>query len=81
MRSFLINKNLSFYYWLKKRTGKAVALAVANTIEKIILIFGRERMPSRKVGLRKRVKRWELTFRIRKSILIWKLMYYTHVIR
>jgi hypothetical protein len=42
MRSFLINKNLSLYYWLKTRIGKKGAFRVANTIERIILIFGRE---------------------------------------
>jgi len=42
MRSFLINKNLSLYYWLKKRIGKKRAFWVANTIEKGLLIFGRE---------------------------------------
>jgi hypothetical protein len=42
MRSFLINKNLSFYYWLRKRIGKTLAFRVANTIEKITLILGRE---------------------------------------
>jgi hypothetical protein len=42
MRSFLINKNLSLYYWLKKRIGKRKAFWVANTTEKGILIFGRE---------------------------------------
>ena len=47
MRSFLINKNLSLYYWLKKRIGKKGALGVANTIEKIILIFGREQLEDR----------------------------------
>jgi len=41
MRGFLINKNLCFYYWLKKRIGKPWAFRVANTIEKVILIFGR----------------------------------------
>jgi hypothetical protein len=45
MRSFLINKNLSFYYWLRKRIGKTLAFRVANTIEKIILILGREAIP------------------------------------
>jgi len=40
MRSFLINKNLSFYYWLRKRIGKTGALRVASTLEKVILIFG-----------------------------------------
>jgi hypothetical protein len=42
MRSLLINKNLSFYYWLRRRIWKKVSLKVANTIEKVILIFGRE---------------------------------------
>jgi hypothetical protein len=45
MRSFLINKNLCFYYWLKKKIGKKWALGVANGIEKTILIFGRDIMP------------------------------------
>jgi hypothetical protein len=44
MRSFLINKNLSFYYWLKRRIGKKGAFKLANTIEKVILIFGREQV-------------------------------------
>jgi len=43
MRSFLINKNLSLYYWLKKVIGKRGAFWVAETIENVILIFGRER--------------------------------------
>ena len=47
MRSFLINKNLSLYYWLRKRAGKKQALLVAHTIERTILIFGREVMPYR----------------------------------
>jgi len=47
MRSFLINKNLCFFYWYRKRIGKKRALWVANTIEKMILIFGREVMPYR----------------------------------
>ena len=42
MRSFLINKNLSLYYWLKKRIGKENAYRVASVFEKVILIFGRE---------------------------------------
>ncbi len=41
MRSLLINKNLAFYYWLKKRIGKKGAFSVAIVIERIILIFGR----------------------------------------
>jgi hypothetical protein len=44
MRSFVINKNLSFFYWLKKRIGKETAYGVASAIEKVILIFGREQV-------------------------------------
>jgi len=44
MRSFLINKNLCLYYWLKTRIGKKGAFRVANTIEKILLVFGREQL-------------------------------------
>jgi hypothetical protein len=47
MRSFLINKNLSLYYWLKKKIGKRGALRIASTLEKIILVFGREQIGSR----------------------------------
>jgi len=43
MRSLLINKNLSLYYWLREKIGKRQAFNVANTLEKIILVFGRER--------------------------------------
>ena len=42
MRSFLINKNLSFYYWLRKKIGKKGAFKVANILETMILVFGRE---------------------------------------
>jgi hypothetical protein len=45
MRSFLINKNMCFYYWLRKRIGKKRALWITSTIEKTILIFGRDVMP------------------------------------
>ncbi len=45
MRSFLINKNLSLYYILRRRIGKKQGLAVASTIEKALLIFGREKIP------------------------------------
>jgi len=45
MRSFLINKNLFFCYWLRKRIGKKRALWVTSTIEKVIFIFGREVIP------------------------------------
>ena len=44
MKSFLINKNLSVYYWLRKRIGKERAFRVACAIEKVILIFGREQV-------------------------------------
>jgi len=47
MRSYLINKNLCFYYWLRKRIGKEKALPIANVIERGILIFGREVVLSR----------------------------------
>jgi hypothetical protein len=45
MRSFLINKNLCLYYWLKKRSGKKLAFCIAIALEKGLLIFGREKIP------------------------------------
>ena len=45
MRSFLINKNLCLYYWLRKRIRKKLAFCVAITLEKGLLIFGREKIP------------------------------------
>ena len=45
MRSFLINKNLCLYYWLKKKIGKKGALRVANAIENTVLVFGRDIIP------------------------------------
>ena len=45
MRSFLINKNLCLYYWLKKTIGKKLAFCVAITLEKSLLILGREEIP------------------------------------
>jgi hypothetical protein len=45
MRSFLINKNLCFHYWLRKRVGKRLALWISTYIEKMILLLGREVMP------------------------------------
>lgn len=50
MRSFLINKNLCFYYWLRKGVGKKRALFMANAIEKTILMFGRETIPDFMAG-------------------------------
>jgi hypothetical protein len=81
MRSLLINKNISLYYWLKKRIGKTIALEVANAIERVILIFGRERAPCRRVRIRNRIKQLELICSIKKSILIWKVMNYTHFMK
>jgi hypothetical protein len=46
MRSYLINKNLCFYFWLRKRIGNQKAFGVAKFIEKVILIFGREHLGS-----------------------------------
>ncbi len=81
MRSFLINKNMSLYYWLRRKIGKAIAFRVANAIEKVILIFGRERMPHGRVSVYKKVKQLGLILSIKKSILIWKLMNTTHLLR
>lgn len=47
MRSYLINKNLCLYYWLRKSIGKKRALLIANAIERGILILGRESILSR----------------------------------
>jgi hypothetical protein len=79
MRSFLINKNMSLYYWLKKRIGKTIAFRVANAIEKVILIFGRERIPHGRVRIYRKVKQLGLVLSIKKSILIWKLTNSTHL--
>jgi hypothetical protein len=81
MRSFLINKNMSLYYWLRRRIGKAIAFRVANAIEMVILIFGRERMPRGKISIYKKVKQLKLILSIKKTILIWKLINSTHLIR
>jgi hypothetical protein len=48
MRSLLINKNLCLYYWLRKRIGKRGGFRVANSIEKVIIFFGREQVEDRK---------------------------------
>jgi len=42
MRGYLINKNLCFYYWLRKGIGKKRALRVAKANEKAILFFGKK---------------------------------------
>jgi hypothetical protein len=81
MRSFFINKNLSFYYWLKKRTGKTIAFRVANTTEKILLIFGRERMPHARAGLSSKALQLGLILWMKKTIFILKLMNSTRLTR
>ena len=45
MRSFLINKNLCLYCWLRKRVGKKQALWISTHIEKAMFLLGREVMP------------------------------------
>ena len=81
MRSFLINKNLSLYYRLQKKIGKTIAFKVANTIEKVILIFGRERIPYGRVRIHRKVKQLELIYSIQKSVLVYKLMNYIGLIK
>jgi len=54
MRGYLINKNLCFYYWLRKRVGKKRAFRVAKQFETVILLFGRE--PIRQHSLAKNPK-------------------------
>ena len=44
MRSYLVNKNLCLCYWLRSRIGKRQAFWVSHQIEKVILVFGRERI-------------------------------------
>ena len=46
MRSFLIKKNLSLYFWLTKKIGEKWAFRVADSIENTILLFGRGAMPN-----------------------------------
>jgi len=48
MKSFLIHNNRCLYYWLKKKIGKRGGSWVANSLEKVILIFGREQVEGRK---------------------------------
>ena len=73
MESFLIDKNLSFYYRMKKRIGKKANFLIANTIERGILLFGRESIPNGRLSIGKKVKRLKLLVGIRMAILIWKL--------
>ena len=54
VRSFLINKNLALYYWLKKRIGKNLAFGIVNHIERVITIFGREEIPEQQKSVLER---------------------------
>ncbi len=54
VRSFLINKNLALYYWLKKRIGKNLAFRIVNDIERVITIFGREGIPEQQKSVLER---------------------------
>jgi hypothetical protein len=36
---------VGLHYWLKKRIGKKLAFCVAISLEKGLLIFGREKIP------------------------------------
>jgi hypothetical protein len=58
-----------------------MAFRVANATEKVILVFGRERMPHGKLSIYKKFKQYHLIFRIKKSILIWKLINSNHLMR
>ena len=62
MRGFLINKNLCFYYWLRKKIGKVRAYRVSSTLEKAILIFGREQ-----VGANREMEAYEFYWLDRKG--------------
>jgi hypothetical protein len=43
MRGFLINKNLSLHYWLKKRIGKRGAFWWQTPLRKLFLSLGENR--------------------------------------
>ncbi len=58
-----------------------MAFRVANTVEKIVLIFGRERIPHGRVSIYRKIKQLQLIFSIKMSILICKLMNSTHLIK
>ena len=71
MRASLINKNLSFYYWLRKRIGKKWAFKVAIGAEKIILIFGRE--PIRDTKSRVHSVKGDRVLKIHNPIFPWRI--------
>jgi hypothetical protein len=48
MRSFLIHENLASITGLKRESVGGGAFLVANSIEKVILIFGKEQIEERK---------------------------------
>ena len=51
MRSFLINKNITLYYRLKKRIGNKLAFRIVNEIEKFVTLFGREQVPEQQKSM------------------------------
>jgi hypothetical protein len=52
MRSYLINKNVCFHYWLRKKIGKKLAFQVALSVEKTILLLGREMFMDQRINTR-----------------------------
>ena len=56
MRSFLINKNLSLYYRLRRTIARKAAFKVASVIEKAVLILGREPIRNERAGMSRRMK-------------------------
>jgi hypothetical protein len=52
MRSYLINKNVCFHYWLRKKVGKKLAFQVTLYVEKTILLFGREMFMDQRINTR-----------------------------
>jgi hypothetical protein len=52
MRSYLINKNVCFHYWLRKKIGKKLAFQVVLSVEKVILLLGREMFMDQRINTR-----------------------------
>jgi hypothetical protein len=52
MRSYLINKNVCFHYWLRKKIGKKPAFQAALFVEKAILLLGREMFTDQRINTR-----------------------------
>jgi hypothetical protein len=57
MRSFLINKNITLYYRLKKWIGNKPALRIVNKIERFVTLFGREQIPEQQKAVLKRMNK------------------------